>query len=393
MITEYHAPTDVLFGKDAVSRCSQMLGKYGAHKILIHYGSERVVRTGLMAMITDQLDACGMSYVMLGGAQPNPRLSLVYKGIEMGRTEGVDFILAVGGGSAIDSAKAIAYGLADDGDVWDFYSGIRKPSASLPLGVVLTLSATGSEMSDSSVITNEDGGLKRGCNSDLCRPRFALLDPALTFTVPPYQTSCGTADIMMHTIERFFHSGSSLGVTDSLAMALVKNVIENGKKALQEPENYDVRANLMWASSLSHNGLMQLGNDQRGDWACHQMEHELSGMYDVAHGAGLTAIWGSWARYVFMEDPERFALFGEGVFGLKRTSDAARDAMQTIKAMENCFTELHMPKTLKELGLEPSDEEINELAEKASFFDKRTIGSFKVLDKDDIRAIYTAAKG
>ena len=393
MITEYYAPTDVIFGKDAVQSCSEQVKKHGGKKLLIHYGSERVVRSGLMGMITAQLDKEGISYTLLGGAQPNPRLSLVRKGIEIGKAEGIDFILAVGGGSAIDSAKAMAYGLANDGDVWDFYIGERKPTACLPLGVVLTLSATGSEMSDSSVITNEDGDLKRGYNSNLCRPRFALLDPTLTYSVPPYQTSCGPADIMMHTIERFFHSGKTLSLTDSLAMALVRNVIENGKKVLQDPEDYDARANLMWASSLSHNGLMQTGNEQRGDWACHQMEHELSGKYDVAHGAGLTAIWGTWARYVFMEDPERFAAFGEGVFGIKRTSDPARDAMQAIKAMESCFTSIHMPINLKELGVEPSEEELDELAEKASFFGKRTIGAFKILDKEDIRAIYAAARG
>ena len=275
MITEYYAPTDVIFGKDAVQSCSEQVKKHGGKKLLIHYGSERVVRSGLMGMITAQLDKEGISYTLLGGAQPNPRLSLVRKGIEIGKAEGIDFILAVGGGSAIDSAKAMAYGLANDGDVWDFYIGERKPTACLPLGVVLTLSATGSEMSDSSVITNEDGDLKRGYNSNLCRPRFALLDPTLTYSVPPYQTSCGTADIMMHTIERFFHSGKTLSLTDSLAMALVRNVIENGKKVLQDPEDYDARANLMWASSLSHNGLMQTGNEQRGDWACHQLEHEL----------------------------------------------------------------------------------------------------------------------
>ncbi len=392
-MTEYHAPTDVILGKDAVSECGEMLRKYGAGKVLIHYGSERVVKNGLIGQITKQLDDGGISYVLLGGAQPNPRLSLVRKGIELGRSEDVDFLLAVGGGSAIDSTKAMAYGLYDDGDVWDFYSGARKPSGALPIGVVLTLAATGSEMSDSSVITNEDGGLKRGCNSDYCRPRFALLDPSLTYSVPPYQTSCGTADIMMHTLERFFHSGKTLDLTDNLSIALLKSVVENGLKALQDPEDYDARANLMWASSLSHNGLMQVGNEQRGDWACHQMEHELSGMYDVAHGAGLTAIWGSWARHVYDEDPERFAYLGEGLFGLKRTSDPSRDAIQAIKAMEACFTSLHMPVTLKELGLDLSDEEIDTLAEKATFFGKRTIGAFQILDKEDILDIYTAARG
>ena len=392
-MTEYYTPTEVILGKDAVSKCEEMLRKSGARKVLIHYGSERVIKNGLMEQITKQLDSAGIGYMLLGGAQPNPRLSLVRKGIEIGKEENVDFLLAVGGGSAIDSAKAIAYGIYDNGDVWDFYTGERAPSGALPVGVVLTLAATGSEMSNSSVITNEEGGLKRGCNSDFGRPRFALLDPTLTYSVPPYQTSCGTADIMMHTLERFFHSGASLDLTDSLAIALLRIVIANGQKALQNPEDYDARANLMWASSLSHNGLMQVGNEQRGDWACHQMEHELSGMYDVAHGAGLTAIWGSWARHVYMENSERFAKLGEGVFGLKKTADPDRDAMQTIKAMEECFSSLHMPINLKELGLDPSDEEIEELAEKATFFGKRTLGAFQILDKEDIQAIYTAARG
>ena len=390
-MTEYHAPTDVILGKDAVSECGEMLRKYGAGKVLIHYGSERVVKNGLIGQITKQLDDGGISYVLLGGAQPNPRLSLVRKGIELGRSEDVDFLLAVGGGSAIDSTKAMAYGLYDDGDVWDFYSGARKPSGALPIGVVLTLAATGSEMSDSSVITNEDGGLKRGCNSNYCRPRFALLDPTLTYTVPPYQTSCGTADIMMQTLERFFHSGKSLALTDSLSIALLKSVIENGLKALQNPEDYDARANLMWASSLSHNGLMQTGNEQRGDWACHQMEHELSGLFDVAHGAGLTAIWGTWARYVCLEDPERFAKLGEGVFGTKRTGSPERDAEAAIKAFEEYFRTIHMPTSIRDLGVRPTEKQIDEMAEKAVYWGKRTLGAFKVLGKEDIARIYTEA--
>ncbi len=393
MITQYYTPTEVIFGHDAEAECGKMLSKNRAKKVLIHYGSERVVKSGLMEKITRKLDEEGIKYVFLGGAQPNPRLSLVRKGIELGKAENADFILAVGGGSAIDSAKAIAYGIYDEGDVWDFYTGDRKPEGALPIGVVLTLAATGSEMSDSSVITNEEGNLKRGCNSNICRPRFALLNPELTFSVPPYQTSCGTADIMMHTMERYFHAGKRLELTDELSKALVKSVIENGQKALQDPEDYDARANLMWASSLSHNGLMQMGNEQRGDWACHQMEHELSGMYDVAHGAGLAAIWGSWARYVYKEDPERFASFGETVFALKRTSDTEKDALQTIKAMENYFSSIHMPISLKDLGVNPSDEEIDELAEKATFFGRRTLGSFKILEKEDIIAIYEAARG
>ena len=392
MLTQYYTPTKVLFGEDAEMQAGEQLKAAGAKKVLVHYGSGSAVKSGLLGKVTDQLDKEGIPYVLLGGVKPNPRLSLVYEGVELSKKEGVDWILAVGGGSVIDSAKAIAYGACDAGDVWDFYSGKRKPEASLPIGVILTLSATGSEMSDSSVISNEDGGLKRGYNNDLCRPRFALLNPALTYSVSPYQTSCGTADIMMHTMERYFHAGKTLELSDNLSIALLKTVAENGVKALSNPKDYEARKNLMWASSLSHNGLMQMGNDQRGDWSCHQIEHELSGMYDVAHGAGLTAIWASWARYVYTKDPERFAKLGAGVFGIKRTASPERDAEEAIKAFENYFASIHMPTSLKELGINPSDKEIDELAEKATFFGKRTIGAFMTLGKDAIKAIYAAAR-
>ncbi|MBO8437040.1 MAG: iron-containing alcohol dehydrogenase [Spirochaetes bacterium] len=393
MATFLCTPTRVTLGKDAETRLGEELRKDGAKKVLIHYGSERIVADGLMKELTDQLDREGINYILLGGVKPNPRVSLVRKGIETGRSENIDYIVAVGGGSVIDSAKAIGYGLFDKsgGDVWDFYEGTRKPEGSYPLGVILTLSATGSEMSDSSVITNEDGGLKRGCNSDYCRPRFALLNPELTYSVPPYHTSCGTADMMMHTLERFFHSGSSMELTDKLSIALLKTIAENGVKALQNPKDYEARKNLMWASSLSHNGLMQMGNAQRGDWACHQMEHELSGMFDVAHGAGLTAIWGTWARYVFLENPERFAKLGEGVFGLKQTGNPERDAENAIKAFENYFRTIHMPISIKELGIRATEKQLDELADKAVFYGKRTLGAFKVLKKEDIKAIYTNA--
>ena len=392
MITQYYTPTKVIFGSGAEMHAGSELKARKAQKVLVHYGSGSAVRSGLLKKVTDQLDKEGIAYVQLGGVKPNPRLSLVYEGIELAKKEKVDWILAVGGGSVIDSAKAIAYGVYNPGDVWDFYSNKRVPEGALPIGVILTLSATGSEMSDSSVISNEDGGLKRGYNSDYSRPTFALLNPELTYSVSPYQTSCGTADIMMHTIERFFHAGGGLELTDNLAMALIRTVMENGKKALENPEDYDARANLMWASSLSHNGLMQTGNDQRGDWSCHQMEHELSGMFDVAHGAGLAAIWGSWARHVYKTNPERFALFGEGVFGIKRTADPEKDALDTISMMEDYFRSINMPVNLKELGIDPTDDQIEELTEKATFFGKRTLGSFMILQREDMKAIYLAAR-
>ena len=394
MTSTYYTPTKVVFGRGAENETGALLREQGATKVLIHYGSERTRKPGgLMDTITAQLDKEGIAYVLLGGVKPNPRLSLVNKGIELAKAEGVDFLLAVGGGSVIDSAKDIAYGLYNGGDVWDFYDGKRKAAGAYPLGAVLTLAAAGSEMSDSAVITNDlKGNLKRGYSSDYVRCRFAVMNPELTYTVPPYQTASGAADIMMHTMERFFHPGETLALTDELSFALIRTAAGNGIKALEDPESYDARANLMWASSLSHNGLMNLGNAQRGDWACHQLEHELSGMFDVAHGAGLCAIWGSWARYVMSVDYSRFALFGEGVFGLGRTGDDKADAERAVLAMEDFYRKIGMPTSLKELGVEPTDMQIDELAVKCTFFGKRTIGAFKVLGKEDIAEIYKLAR-
>ncbi len=391
MTTQLYTPTKVVFGKDAELQAGKLLKAIGAKRILIHYGSERIVRSGLMKRVTDQLDSEGITYVLLGGVQPNPRLALAKTGIELAKKENVDLILAFGGGSVIDSAKCIAYGTLYDGDVWDFYSGKAIPDKAMRIATILTLSATGSEMSDSSVITNDDGGLKRGYNSDISRPVISFLNPELTYTVSPYQTSCGTVDIMMHTLERFFHAGDGLELTDQLSMALIRQVMKSGRKALENPEDYEARANLMWASSLSHNGLMAMGNDQRGDWACHQLEHELSGLFDVAHGAGLAAIWGTWARYVMDVNPGRFALLGEGVFSLKRTGDDKADAEKTISLMEEYFTSIGMPISISGLGVSVGEKELDILTEKASFFSARTIGSFKVLQKSDMRKIFESA--
>lgn len=392
-ITEYYAPTHIYFGKDAEDKTAEILKKLNARKVLIHFGGGSVKRNGLLDKIEKEMLNNKIDFVELGGVVPNPRVSLVRKGIEIGKREKVDFVLAVGGGSVIDSAKAICYGLYDkeNGDVWDFYAGKRKPEGSFGLGVVLTLSATGSEMSDSSVITNDEYGLKRGINTNFCRPKFAIMNPELTYSVSPYQTSCGTTDIMMHTLERFFHSGCTLELTDKLSIALIKEVMECGKKALEEPDDYDARANIMWAGSLSHNGLMNVGNDSRGDWACHQLEHELSGKWDVAHGAGLAAIWASWAEYVYKTNPERFALLGEGLFDLERDADIEKEALLTISKMESYFKSIGMPTSLSELSIKASEKDIDELAEKCTFFGKRKIGSFQPLGKEDMIAIYKKA--
>ena len=291
----FYTPTRVVFGKETEYRIGKLVKNVNCKKVLLHYGSGSVIRSGLLGRIKESLDASGVTYVELGGVVPNPRLSLVRKGIELCRKEGVDFLLAVGGGSVIDSAKAIGYGLANDGDVWDFYEHTRQASACLPIGVVLTIAASGSEMSNSSVITNDETLEKRGYNNDISRPVFAVMNPEITMTLPPYQTACGCTDILMHTMERYFTNGGNMEITDAIAEGLMRTVITNAKILVDDPDNYDARAEVMWSGSLSHNGLTGCGNDG-GDFASHLLEHEIGGMFDVAHGAGLAAIWGSWAR-------------------------------------------------------------------------------------------------
>ena len=391
-LTEYFTPTHVYFGKGAELEAGRLLKERGLTRILLHFGSGSVKRSGLLERVEKNLTESSIEFIELGGVVPNPRLSLVREGIRLCKENKLDAVLAVGGGSVIDSAKAIGYGVFNDGDVWDFYIKKRAPKGCMPVATILTLSATGSEMSDSSVITNEDGNLKRGCNTDYSRPIFSLMNPELTYSVSPYQTGSGTADIMMHTLERFFHQGYTLPITDDLSAALLRNVMDNGLKALKNPEDYTARASLMWAGSLSHNGLMNTGNDIRGDWACHQMEHELSGMFDVAHGAGLAAIWGSWAHYVMDADYERFISLGEKVFGIAPSGNDIADSIAAIEHMEEYFRSINMPTSLKELGINPSEEEISELAEKCSFSGTRTVGSIKALDKEDMKAIYKMAR-
>lgn len=392
VLSSYFTPTRVTFGIGAEEAAATELIREGARNVLIHYGSDRVVRNGLIEGVERRLDEAGIRSTRLGGVVPNPRLSLVREGIGLCHREKIDFILAVGGGSVIDSAKCIGYGAAYDGDVWDFYSQKATPKASLPVGCILTMAAAGSEMSDSSVITNEDGWLKRGCNSDVCRLRFALLNPALTYTLPAYQTACATVDIMMHTMERYFTGGNSLALTDELAFSLLRSVKEAGTRALEKPDDYQARATLMWASSLSHNGLMAVGNDTRGDWACHQLEHELSGMFDVAHGAGLAAIWPSWARYNIGTDPTRIAKLGYNVFNVTDSGHADRDAELTIEAVEAFYRSIGMPVRISGLGVNLTDGDIDQLALKCTFFGKRTVGAFRKLDGKMIRDIYTLAR-
>lgn len=390
---EYFAPTKVIFGKDSHLQIGDILKKENCHKVLIHYGGKSAVASGLIDEVSGCLTDAGIDFVTLGGVVPNPRLSKVREGIELCKKENVDFILAVGGGSVIDSAKAIGYGVANPWtDVWNFYLKTEVPTACLPIGVIPTIAASGSEMSNSSVITNEDGWLKRGAaKCDLCRPKFALMNPKLTYSLPQYQTESGCVDILMHTMERYFVNIETMEITDSISESLMQTVIYNARILMREPDNYTARAEIMWSGSLSHNGLTGCGTGG-GDWACHQLEHELGGLYDVTHGAGLAAIWGSWARYVYDVNPERFAQFATNVFDIPCGLDFEKTALAGIEAMEDFFRSIKMPVSLHELGLDLDDQQIHELAFKCSYEDTRTIGVFKQLNMKDMEKIYTMAR-
>lgn len=388
---QYFTPTKVVFGKGTEMQTGELIRQQGCSKVLVHYGSGSVVRSGLLDRIFRSLDQSGVSYVSLGGVVPNPRLSLVYEGIRLCKEEKVDFILAVGGGSVIDSAKAIAYGITNDGDVWDFYEGKRQAEKCAAVGVVLTISAAGSEMSNSSVITKEEGWLKRGYNDDLSRPKFAVMNPELTMTLPKYQTASGCVDIMMHTMERYFNQSDNMELTDGFSEHLIRTVMKNAVILMKEPDNYNARAEVMWAGSLSHNGLTGCGTDG-GDWASHQLEHELGGMFDVAHGAGLAALWGSWARYVIDARPERFARFAVEVMGTEKGETDLETGIKGIEAMEDFYRSIDMPVSIHDMGIEVSGEQLNELADKCSRSGQRTIGVVKKLSRDDMYQIYKNAE-
>ena len=386
----YYTPTKVVFGKNTELKVADLIREFGGTKVLIHYGGGSVIRSGLMQRVTDTLDAAGIPYVMLGGVVPNPHLGLVYEGIELCKKEGIDFLLAVGGGSAIDSAKAIGYGVTNEGDVWDFYDYKREVTACLPVGVILTLAATGSEMSDSSVITKEDGLIKRGYSSDYGRPKFAIMNPELTMTLPDYQTACGCTDIMMHTMERYFTNGGNMEITDSMAEGLLRTVKANALILAKDPKNYDARAEVMWAGSLAHNGLTGCGNDG-GDFMTHMLEHEMGGLYDVAHGAGLAAIRGSWARYVYKNCLPRFKRYAINVMGVEPTGTDEEIALKGIEAMEDFYRSINMPTNMRELGISPTDDELKTMAHKCAVGVGGASGSAMVLHEEDMLAIYRAS--
>ena len=388
---EYYAPSRVIFGRGVEERTGALLRELGISRVLIHYGGGSAVKSGLLGRVAASLDGVGIAHASLGGVVPNPRVSKVREGAHLAREFGAQLILAVGGGSVIDSSKAIGYAVAEpEHDVWEIYDRQRTPKACLPVACVLTIAAAGSEMSNSSVITNEDTGEKRGYRNDLCRVKLALMDPELTTTLPPYQTAAGCTDILMHTLERYFTQGGNMELTDQIAEGLLRTVMKNAIILRDDPANYNARAEVMWASSLSHNDLTGLGADGM-DFVSHGLEHELGGMFDVTHGAGLSAVWPSWARYVYKDCLPRFVKFARDVMEVEPGASDEETALKGIAALEDFFCSIHMPVTLKELGVEPTEDQILTMAASFAKSSGGKKGSAKVLYEADMAAIYRMA--
>lgn len=388
---EYFSPTRVIFGKETEKQTGKLIREYGGSRVLVLYGGKSAVRSGLLDLVKESLKEKELYFQELGGIVPNPHLDKVYEGIEIGKNEGIDFLLAVGGGSVIDTAKAIAYGLGEpEKDVWELYEHTRKARKCLPVASVLTIAAAGSETSRSSVITNEKTLEKRAYDDNLARPKFAIMNPEFTKTLPDYQTESGCTDIMMHTMERYFTNGGNMEITDALAEGLLRTVMENAKILHTEPDNYDARAEIMWAGSLAHNDLTGCGNDG-GDFMSHKLEHELGGMFDVTHGTGLAAIWPSWARYVYKYCLPRFVKYAKNVMGVTAGGSDEETALLGIKAMEEFYHSIGMPVNLKELGIHPTEEQIREMAEGCLKASGSATGSAKKLNLQDMIRIYQMA--
>jgi len=382
----FQCPTKIIFGRGTEDQAARELKPYG-NKVLLHYGGGSIKKSGLYSKVVKSLKDEDFEIFELSGVKPNPRLSMVYEGIKLCREKNIDCILAVGGGSVIDSAKAIAVGVPYNGDVWDFFIGKAMPEAVIPLGVILTLPATGSEASNSCVITNEDGWYKRGLNIDLIRPKFSILNPELTYTLPPFQTACGVADIMAHVMERYFTNTPHVELTDRLCEATLRTVIKNTPVVMENPRDYDARAEIMWAGTIAHNGL--LGTGRQEDWTSHKIEHELSGIYDVAHGAGLAVVFPAWMKYVYKINVNRFVQYAKKVWDVETNlSDPEATALEGIKRLEQFFKSIGLPTTLKELDI-PSDR-FEEMAQKCVKF--TPIGGLKRMTSEDIVNILNLAK-
>lgn len=381
----YCAPTRVIFGKNTELEVGKALKNAGATRVLMQYGGGSIKKSGLYDRVVKAIRDEGIELFELGGVQPNPHLSLVRKAIEIVREQKIDYLLAVGGGSAIDSTKATAVGAVYDGDVWDFYCGKAVPKKAMPVGVVLTIPAAGSEGSNSSVITNEDGWIKRGLGCDLTRPAFAIYNPELTYSLPAYQTAAGATDIMAHIMERYFTNEPDVDMTDRLCESVFKTIIRQAPVAVKEPDNYVARAEMMWASTVAHNDFLSCF--RVGDWSSHQLSHELSGMYDATHGAALAVAFPAWMTYVYKHDVQRFCRFAVEVMGVEMDFFHPEEtALKGIAALRAFFKSIGMPTTLSELGV-PEDK-LDVLADKVKRGADGTTGQFVKLTRDDCLKIY-----
>lgn len=382
----FQCPTKIIFGRNTENQVGNEVKNY-SRKVLLHYGGGSIKRSGLYDKIIKSLQEADIEIFELGGVVANPRLSMVREGISKCRENGIDFILAVGGGSVIDSAKAIAVGVPYDGDVWDFYIGKSTPVRALPSGVILTIPATGSEASKSTVITNEDGWYKLSIGHDMLRPAFAIMNPELSFTLPPYQTAAGAVDIMSHVMERYFTNVPNVELTDRLCEATLKTVLRNTPLVMQDPEDYNARAEIMWAGTIAHNDLLSTG--RIGDFGSHKIEHELSGIYDVAHGAGLAVIFPAWMKYVYKNNVNRFVQFAIRVFDLEMDFEAPENTvLEGINKLEEFFKSLDLPTHLSELLI--TDERFEEMASKCT--EKGPVGFLTKLYKEDVLNILKLAR-
>ncbi len=384
---QFYSPTEFIFGKETEAQAGEMVKKYGGKKVLLHYGGKSAANSGLLDKVKEALEDSKIEYVELGGVKPNPRDSLIYRGIDICRKEGVDFILSVGGGSCIDSAKAIALGVPYDGDFWDFYGSGKVVQKALPIGTILTIAAAGSEGSGASVVTKEDGWLKRDVSSDLLRPKFSILNPELTCSLPPYQTACGATDIMAHVFERYFTNTKEVEITDRLCEAVLMTMIKETPRVIADPGNYEARANIMWAGTVAHNDIVGVGRSQ--DWNSHAIEHELSALYDVAHGAGLAVIMPAWMEFVYKHDIMRFAQAAVRIWGCEMNFiNPELTALEGIQCFRSFLSYIGMPINFEELGAR--EEDIPKLVEKMGIGNGRT-GGFVQLSSNDIIEIYRIA--
>lgn len=383
---DFQNGTKIIFGKDKEQTVGQESIVYGK-KLLLHYGGGSIKASGLYDKVIKSLQEQDIEIFELSGVKPNPRVSLVREGIKLCKEHNIDFILAVGGGSVIDSAKAIAAGVKYDGDVWDFFDGKSQVEDCLPIGVILTIPAAGSETSNGTVITNEDGWYKRATGHITMRPKFAILNPVLSYTLPHYQTACGITDMMAHILERYFTNVQNVELTDRLCEATLKTIINNAHTVMEDPTNYEARAEIMWSGTIAHNDLLSTG--RMGDWASHDIEHELSGIYDIAHGAGLAIIFPAWMKYVYTHDINRFAQFANRVWDVEMDiNDLEKTALAGIRKTEEFFRSIGMPVTLKEVNID--EKHFEEMAKKGT--EKGSLGNFVKLYEADVYQIFNLAK-